>query len=192
MSWKSIIKGTGMAALSLGVLSGCGGEEASDEYLTDADVAGFYTEEELNAWAEEQGFYTGEELQTWAEEQGFLGEEAAVSEEVVDDREATAIDLVQVEEHYLLPLGWTEEEFNAYLMEEYGMGLADFASFQDLQETVGPVLTDETFASLLEEYSITEEEYNTYLEEAGLAPEDVQFVNEVEPILKEATVTEGE
>ena len=73
MSFKNIVKGTGVAALSLGVLAGCGGEEAATEdYLTDADVEGFYTEEELNTWAEEQGFYTEEDLNTWATENGLI------------------------------------------------------------------------------------------------------------------------
>ncbi|WP_430788546.1 hypothetical protein VBD025_01255 [Virgibacillus flavescens] len=58
MELKNIFKTAGVGVLSIGVLAGCaGGEESSaeDEYLTDNDVEQFYTEEELNTWAEDNG-----------------------------------------------------------------------------------------------------------------------------------------
>ncbi|UOR11394.1 hypothetical protein [Halobacillus amylolyticus] len=57
MELKNVFKTVGVGVLSMGVLAGCASEETSseEEYLTDSDVEQFYTEEELNTWAEENG-----------------------------------------------------------------------------------------------------------------------------------------
>ncbi|AQQ53888.1 hypothetical protein [Planococcus lenghuensis] len=76
MAFKNVIKGVGIAALSVGVLAGCAEEGAGEgEYLTDADLEGYYTEDDLSVWAEERGYYTEEDLGLWAEEQGFYTED---------------------------------------------------------------------------------------------------------------------
>lgn len=73
MEQKNVFKIVGAGVLSLGVLAGCAGEEGSsaeEEYLTDQDVEQFYTEEELNTWAEENG------LLEETDEQGNAGADA--------------------------------------------------------------------------------------------------------------------
>lgn len=67
----------GITVLSVGVLAGCAGNEglSEGEYLNNEDLESYYTEDDLNTWAEEQGFYSEEDLSTWAEEQGFYTED---------------------------------------------------------------------------------------------------------------------
>ncbi|MFZ3577222.1 hypothetical protein [Virgibacillus sp. DJP39] len=71
---KNVVKVTGIAALSLGILAGCSEETGAseDEFLTNDEAGQFYTEEELNTWAEENGYVDEEELNLWAEENGLL------------------------------------------------------------------------------------------------------------------------
>lgn len=70
MAVKTLVKGTGIAVLSLGFLAGC-----SDEGSIAGEDGEYYTEDALNTWAEEEGFVKKEELNTWAEEEGYVHEE---------------------------------------------------------------------------------------------------------------------
>ena len=186
MNFKSVVRGTGITALTLGVLAGCSGEEVADDSLTEADIEGFYTEDELNTWAEEAGFYTEDDLNAWAEEAGLL-DEVVPEEEPVEEtiQEEIAIEAGLIEENYLTPLGWTEEELDTYLLEEYDMTLADFENYEDLEATVGPVLTESLLNDLFAQYEVSRADFDAYLKKAGLAEEDFVFVSDVRPVLEE-------
>ncbi|WP_088008246.1 processed acidic surface protein, partial [Indiicoccus explosivorum] len=114
---------------------------------------------------------------------------AVGAEEEAGAADEAGLDMALVEETYLTPYGWTEDEFNAYLMENYDMELADFNDFAELEATVGPLLDDENLSTVLYEYDLTEDEYNTFLEENGFAEEDFVFVADLEWALEDAGFT---
>ncbi|MGD6903304.1 processed acidic surface protein [Bacillus infantis] len=101
-----------------------------------------------------------------------------------DSDENDDVFMSRVEETYLEPLGWSEEEFNTYLNDNYDMTLDDFDQLEDLVAKVGPVLTDENEMELIQEYGLTEEEYKSLLEEYGETPEDYQFLYELGDALR--------
>lgn len=101
-----------------------------------------------------------------------------------------AVDPSKLEQVYLEPLGWTKDQFNDYVEENYQKGLDDFDSFEDLQSTVGPVLTDENKQELLGEHGMTEDELNNLLKQYGEKPSDYHFVKELEEAINYYTSDE--
>ncbi|MCA1041234.1 processed acidic surface protein [Bacillus infantis] len=101
-----------------------------------------------------------------------------------DSDENDDVFMSRVEETYLEPLGWSVDEFNTYLNDNYDMSLDDFDQLEDLVAKVGPVLTDENEMELIEEYGLTEDEYKSLLEEYGETPEDYQFLYELGDALR--------
>ena len=93
--------------------------------------------------------------------------------------ETDALDETQLEETYLVPLGWTVDEFNQYLNDNYETDLNDYTLFEDLESEVGPLITDENELELIEEYGLTPEEYEALLTEYGESPEDYYFLNDL-------------
>ncbi|WP_088005641.1 hypothetical protein [Indiicoccus explosivorum] len=73
MKIRTALKGTGAAVLSLGVLAGCAGDDGPEgEYLMQEDLEEYYTEEDLQIWAEDQGYIAEEDLDEWVEEEGLI------------------------------------------------------------------------------------------------------------------------
>lgn len=96
----------------------------------------------------------------------------------------SGIDQSELEETYLVPLGWSVDEFNRYLDDTYDMNLNDFNLFEDLEATVGPVLTDENEQELIGEYDLTHDEYVGLLNEYGETPEDYDFLYDLDDSLE--------
>lgn len=99
---------------------------------------------------------------------------------------------LQLEEVYLTPLGWTQDEFSIYVEDNYGMMLTNFESFESLESTVGLVLNDERLQDILDSYGLTLEEYQQLLVNYGEVPEDYDFVYELEEALDYYTSEEVE
>lgn len=93
--------------------------------------------------------------------------------------ETNTMDQAQLEETYLVPLGWTVNEFNQYLSDNYETDLNDYTLFEDLEAEVGPLITDESELELIEEYGLTPEEYEVLLDEYGENPDDYYFLNDL-------------
>ena len=93
--------------------------------------------------------------------------------------ETNSVDQAQLEETYLVPLGWTVEEFNQYLSDSYETDLNDYTLFEDLEAKVGPLITDENELELIEDYGLTPEEYEVLLAEYGETPDDYYFLNDL-------------
>lgn len=92
---------------------------------------------------------------------------------------ANTLDEGQLEETYLVPLGWTVDEFNQYLSDNYETDLNDYTLFKDLEAEVGPLITDENELEVIEEYGLTPEEYERLLAEYGESPDDYYFLNDL-------------
>lgn len=99
MRLKNVVKGAGVAVLSLGVLAGCAddGEEenasadegnGSDEVTNMEEMHRYYTEEELNEWARANGFVSEEDLNAWAEDNGLLDDGDSIGDEQNDMAQA--------------------------------------------------------------------------------------------------------
>lgn len=59
---------------------------------------------------------------------------------------------------YLTSINMTQAELEEYLNSYYGESIEDYDSVEELQETLGDPLTEESLAALLDEYGYTEEE----------------------------------
>lgn len=70
-------------------------------------------------------------------------------------------------EPYLAQLGWTKEELETYLLENYEFSIEEFVSFKELNGFLGDVLTEEKFSQLLLENNLTKEELKAQLVEYG-------------------------
>ncbi|WP_226087559.1 processed acidic surface protein [Mesobacillus sp. S13] len=103
-----------------------------------------------------------------------------------------ALDEDQLEETYLVPLGWTVDEFNQYLSDNYETDLNDYTLFKDLEAEVGPLITDENELEVIEEYGLTPEEYEILLAEYGESPDDYYFLNDLRESLDYYTSDEPE
>ena len=99
-----------------------------------------------------------------------------------ESAETETLDNGDLEETYLVPLGWTAEDFNQYLNDNYETDLNDYTLFEDLEAEVGPLITDENELDLIEEYGLTPEEYEVLLAEYGESPEDYYFLNDLQRI----------
>lgn len=128
--------------LSTSILAGCGEDEAVDnaepaEVLEDEEQAD-QLEEETDV-DEEQADELEEETDTAEEQADELEEETdEAAEEVLDEIDLGNIEMAELETTYLTPLDWTVVEFDSYVQEEYGVAIADFDDFSDLETTVGP------------------------------------------------------
>ncbi|QHJ70074.1 processed acidic surface protein [Planococcus halotolerans] len=120
------------------------------------------------------------------------GQDQGTEEPATDEGSEYAFDMSQLEEVYLTPLGWTQDEFSAYVEDNYDMSLTDFESFDELENTVGPVLTDERLQDILDSYGLTTEEYRELLADYGETPEDYNFVYELEEAFDYYTSGEAE
>lgn len=120
------------------------------------------------------------------------GQDQGTDEPATDEESEYAFDMSQLEEVYLTPLGWTQDEFSTYVEDNYDMSLTDFESFEELENTVGPVLTDERLQDILDSYGLTPEEYQELLADYGETPEDYNFVYELEEALDYYTSGEAE
>ncbi|OHX52685.1 hypothetical protein BB776_02070 [Planococcus salinarum] len=156
-------------------------EEPATEEGTEEEPA---TEEGTDEGTEEEPA-TEEETDEGAEEETATEEETAQAPEY-------AFDMDQLEEGYLTPLGWTTDEFSTYVEDNYGVPLTGFESFDELENTVGPVLDDERLEDLLDSYGLTPEEYRELLAEYGETPEDYNFFYELEEALDYYTSGEAE
>lgn len=96
-----------------------------------------------------------------------------------EDSTTNTLDETELEETYLVPLGWTVDEFNQYLSDNYETDLNDYTLFKDLETEVGPLITDENELELIQEYGLTPEEYEVLLAEYGESPEDYYFLNDL-------------
>jgi hypothetical protein len=96
-----------------------------------------------------------------------------------EDTTPNSLDEAQLEETYLVPLGWTVDEFNQYLSDNYETDLNDYTLFNDLEAEVGPLITDENELELIEQYGLTPEEYEVLLAEYGESPDDYYFLNDL-------------
>ncbi|MBP3953521.1 processed acidic surface protein [Bacillus suaedae] len=115
------------------------------------------------------------------------------TEEPTSEQESEyAFDMTQLENVYLTPLGWTQEEFSTYVEDNYDKPLSDFESFEALESTVGPVLTDENLQDLLNSYGLSPEEYRQLLADYGEVPEDYYFVYELTETLDYYTSDEAD
>ncbi|WP_226669672.1 processed acidic surface protein [Metabacillus litoralis] len=90
--------------------------------------------------------------------------------------ETETLDEALLEETYLVPLGWTVDEFNQYLVDNYDTDLNDYTLFEDLVSQVGPLITDENERELIEKYGLTPVEYEVLLAEYGERPDDYYFL----------------
>ncbi|WP_456272915.1 processed acidic surface protein [Bacillus sp. AK031] len=123
----------------------------------------------------------------------FIGDlENALSDEGIidpvdisdgDSEYEDVLDMDLLDENYLTPLNWTEEEFNNYLGETYDMELADFTDFEDLETTVGPLLDDNTLDNLLADYGLTETELAEILETNDETLDNFYFISDLENTL---------
>lgn len=156
--------------------------DGTDEPATDDDQDQGTDEP---ATDEDQGQGTDEPATD--EDQGQSTDEPATDEEP-----EYAFDMSQLEEVYLTPLGWTQDEFSGYVEDNYDMSLTDFESFEELENTVGPVLNDERLQDILDSYGLTPEEYRELLADYGETPEDYNFVYELEEALDYYTSEEAE
>jgi hypothetical protein len=102
------------------------------------------------------------------------------------------IDMDLVDENYLTPLEWTEDEFNNYLGDTYDMELADFADFEDLEATVGPLIDDITLDNLLSDYGLDEAGLDQILENNGETLDDYYFIYDLESTLDENMPVSGD
>ncbi|GGI11975.1 processed acidic surface protein [Gottfriedia solisilvae] len=59
---------------------------------------------------------------------------------------------------YLTSINMTQDELEEYLNSYYGESIEDYDSVEELEETLGDPLTEESLAALLDEYGYTEEE----------------------------------
>lgn len=118
--------------------------------------------------------------------------EEGTNDSATEETPVYAFDPSQLEEVYLTPLGWTEDDFSTYVDDNFNMLLTDFDSFEELENTVGPVLTDDRLQDLLDSYGLTPEEYRLLLADYGEVPEDYHFVYEVEEALDYYTSEEVE
>lgn len=96
-----------------------------------------------------------------------------------EDTTTNTLNEAQLEETYLVPLGWTVDEFNQYLSDNYETDLNDYTLFKDLEAEVGPLITDENELELIEQYGLTPEEYEVLLAEYGESPDDYYFLNDL-------------
>ncbi|WP_413377822.1 processed acidic surface protein [Alkalihalobacillus sp. 1P02AB] len=96
----------------------------------------------------------------------------------------TTIDEAELEV-YLEKIGWTKEELEAYLEEQYGMSLDDLAFVDELDWLLGEPLNEENLSFLLEEYELTKKELLSLLAEFGLTLDDFKFYNELDWFLFE-------
>ncbi|MBT2571132.1 hypothetical protein [Planococcus sp. ISL-110] len=129
--------------LSTSILAGCGEDEALDNAepaeVLEAEDEADQLEEETDI-DEEQADELEEETDTAEEQADELEEETdEAAEEVLDEIDMGNINMEELETTYLTPLGWTVIEFDNYVEEEYGVVIADFDDFSDLETTVGPV-----------------------------------------------------
>ncbi|AQQ53420.1 processed acidic surface protein [Planococcus lenghuensis] len=167
----------------------------TEEFLTgieDPDAINFYADLEAELIAAGYSDSTGEDDETGTDEDVVDEEETATDEEeTTKDGEVieTGLDMTLVEETYLTPYGWAEDDFNTYLMDNYDMELTDFNDFAELEATVGPLLDDETLSATLYEYDLTEDDYNTFLEDNGFTEDDFVFVADLEWALEDAGYT---
>ncbi|MFD1030244.1 processed acidic surface protein [Metaplanococcus flavidus] len=118
-------------------------------------------------------------------------QDQGTDEPATDEEPEYAFDMSQLEEVYLTPLGWTLDEFSGYVEDNYDMSLTDFESFEELENTVGPVLNDERLQDILDSYGLTPEEYRELLADYGETPEDYNFVYELEEALDYYTSEEA-
>lgn len=125
-----------------------------------------------------------------ATEETDQGTEEPATDETGQEPEY-AFDIPQLEEVYLTPLGWTEDEFSTYVEDNYNLSFPDFESFDELESTVGPVLTEERLGEVLDSYGLTPEEYRVLLTEYGETPEDYNFVYDLEEALDYYTSEEA-
>lgn len=172
------------------VNNGQDSEEPATEEESDQSSEEPATEEENEQSSEEP---------TSEEETDQSSEKPATEEGTDQNNEETAAEeeidstfKLQLEEVYLTPLGWTQDDFSIYLEDNYGMILTDFESFEALESTVGLVLNDERLQDILDSYELTLEEYHQLLGEYGEVPEDYNFVYEVEEALDYYTSEEVE
>ncbi len=86
---------------------------------------------------------------------------------------------------YLEKIGWTKEELEAYLEDQYGMSLDDLAFVDELDWLLGQPLSEENLSILLEEYELTKEELISLLDEFGLTLNDFKFYDELDWFLFE-------
>ncbi|PNB76829.1 processed acidic surface protein, partial [Pseudomonas sp. FW305-BF6] len=56
---------------------------------------------------------------------------------------------------YLTSINMTQAELEEYLNSYYGESIEDYDSVEELQETLGDPLTEESLAALLDEYGYT-------------------------------------
>ncbi|MFD1021090.1 processed acidic surface protein [Thalassobacillus hwangdonensis] len=89
---------------------------------------------------------------------------------------------------YLTELQWTEEELDTYLWENYDLQLNDFESMAELEDFLGPIITDESLQELLDTYGLTRQELDDILAEYGEAVEDYTFIDDIEFYLIEEMV----
>ena len=111
-----------------------------------------------------------------------INEEAGNNQ--TDESGTNGMDQAKLEETYLVPLGWSLDEFNNYLNENYDMDVNDFDLFEDLEAEVGPLLTEENELELIKEYDLTPEGYSTLLGEYGETPEDYVFLYDLRDSLE--------
>ncbi|AQQ55461.1 processed acidic surface protein [Planococcus lenghuensis] len=164
----------------------------TEEFLNgieDPDAINFYADLEDELVAAGYSDINGEDDENGTD--GEATDEEVVEEETTKDGEVIeeGLDMAIVEEMYLTPFGWTEDDFNTYLMDNYDMELADFTDFAELEATVGPLLDDETLSATLYEYDLTEDDFNTFLEDNGYTEDDFVFVADLEWALEDADFT---
>ncbi|MDZ5711413.1 processed acidic surface protein [Jeotgalibacillus haloalkalitolerans] len=174
-----------------------------DTYLAEIQ----WTEDELDTYLEYYGYrisdfesfeeledflgpvITEESLQELLDAYGLTREEldeimALYGETVedylfIDDIEFYIIDRAELDA-YLAEIQWTEDELDTYLWEYYGYRISDFISFEELEDFLGPVITEESLQELLDAYGLTREELDEILALYGETVEDYTFIDDIE------------
>ena len=80
---------------------------------------------------------------------------------------------------YLTGIGWTKQDLLDYLA-YYEIPLDDFSTVEELKETLGTPINAENFQELLNNYGLTEKEFNNLMDHFGDSKNEYKFIEDLD------------